>query len=205
MNVPTNTNIHYPDLYQGGGNMTHKGSYPAGLGIPYPSDTPTNLIPTAAAHAAALSSSFPSFFSNAISSIVAFRERILNPSSSAQGEDEIDEQACVADHAFYFPSSTPSPSSHPPPAGQQQRGEDGDVEKRMANAAAMEALRLFIQGNGPDGGKDQSLSAFLGLAMATAVGLFAEEDDGTGGWISKREVVRRAAEVAVLLYLRSQG
>ncbi|KAK7223632.1 hypothetical protein V2G26_011635 [Clonostachys chloroleuca] len=84
------------------------------------------------------------------------------------------------------------------------KDEDEENEKSLGTAAAMHALKLF--NNGETGDK-QGKGAFLGLALSEASKLF--EDKASAGKVtsgtSKESVVQQAGEVAMKMYLKSQG
>ncbi len=75
----------------------------------------------------------------------------------------------------------------------------------MGAAAAMQALKMFSSGQA--GGQSQSQSQFIALAMAEASKLFDQQASqgkvAEGG--SKNSAVMQAGEMALKMYLKSQG
>jgi hypothetical protein len=75
----------------------------------------------------------------------------------------------------------------------------------MGTAAAMQALKMFNSGSGQ--GASTSQSTFVALAMAEASKLFDQQSnkgkvqDGA----SKESAVMQAGEMALKMYLKSQG
>jgi hypothetical protein len=75
----------------------------------------------------------------------------------------------------------------------------------MGAAAAMQALKMFSSGQA--GGQSQSQSQFIGLAMGEASKLFDQQASqgkvADGG--SKNSAVMQAGEMALKMYMKSQG
>lgn len=73
----------------------------------------------------------------------------------------------------------------------------------MGNAAAMQALKMFTGGSG--GGSSQS--EFIGLAMGEASKLFDQQSSSgrVSSGSSKESAVQQAGEMALKMYLKSQG
>lgn len=76
----------------------------------------------------------------------------------------------------------------------------------LGNAAALQALKLFTSGN-QGGGGGQSQNALVGLAMAQASKLFdAQASQGNvAAGADKQSAVMKAGEMALKMYLKSQG
>ena len=76
----------------------------------------------------------------------------------------------------------------------------------MGSAAALQALKLFTSGSFSSS-QSQSQSAFIGLAMSQASKLFDQQ--ASAGKVSegtdKQSVVMKAGEMALKMYLKSQG
>lgn len=74
----------------------------------------------------------------------------------------------------------------------------------MGNAAAMQALKMFTGGSSSGG---SSQSEFIGLAMSEASKLF--EQQSAAGRVSssssKESAVQQAGEMALKMYMKSQG
>lgn len=73
----------------------------------------------------------------------------------------------------------------------------------MGSAAAMQALKMF-QGGSSGGG---SQSDFIGMAMSQASKLFDSQSSqgNVASGASKESAVQKAAEMALQMYMKSQG
>lgn len=102
----------------------------------------------------------------------------------------------VRAHKTFYSSSAFSPSSETPEA----------TSSGMGSAAALQALKLFTSGSFSSS-QSQSQSAFIGLAMSQASKLFDQQ--ASAGKVSestdKQSVVMKAGEMALKMYLKSQG
>ncbi|KAK3693497.1 hypothetical protein B0T22DRAFT_476342 [Podospora appendiculata] len=180
-------------LYQGGGNMTHGGAYPAGGGFDYPEDED---LRGAAGHAASHGGSEDSsFFSSIVSQLASSKQQV--------GQGDIDEEAAIRNHKQYYTDAIPmTPTSNAPHAAQGQATSSG-----MGSAAAMQALKMFTSGGGASGTQNQSQSAFIGLAMAQASKLFDQQASAgrVASGTDKSSAVMKAGEMALQMYLKSQG
>jgi hypothetical protein len=110
-----------------------------------------------------------------------------------QDEDsDIDEDYAVKKHKKNF---------------KKDEDDDDEVEddKALGTAAAIQALQLFTQGQ--TGENKQSQGTFMALAMAEATKLFdAQTSSGkVAADASKETTVQKAGEMALKLYLQSQG
>ncbi len=87
-------------------------------------------------------------------------------------------------------------------------GDDDEPEEATSGgigaAAAMQALKMF---NGGQGSDKQSKSEFIGLAMSQASKLFDQQDSKgrVSSGSSKEGAVTEAAQMALKMYLKSQG
>ncbi|PNP66778.1 hypothetical protein FNYG_13508 [Fusarium nygamai] len=79
--------------------------------------------------------------------------------------------------------------------------------KSLGTAAAMQALKMFTQGQGQSSTGANSQTAFLGLALAEASKLF--DNKAASGKVSegtsKESVIQQAGEVAFKMYLKNQA
>lgn len=75
----------------------------------------------------------------------------------------------------------------------------------MGNAAAMQALKMFTGGGGGSSGGAQS--EFIGLAMSEASKLFEQQSSqgNVSSGASKESAVQQAGEMALKMYMKSQG
>ncbi|KAM0342077.1 hypothetical protein ACHAPU_009690 [Fusarium lateritium] len=79
--------------------------------------------------------------------------------------------------------------------------------KSLGTAAAMQALKMYTQGQSQSSTGSNSQTAFLGLALAEASKLFDNKaasgkvSDGT----SKESVIQQAGEVALKMYFKNQA
>ncbi|CAG8935716.1 unnamed protein product [Penicillium salamii] len=133
------------------------------------------------------SSEDKSLFSSALSFI---QERKGKYSGS---EGEVDEQHAVNAHQAMYGS------------GSSNQNHDSNT---VGAGAAMQALKMFTGGgsggSSSDGGMDKN--KLIGLAMAQA-GKLWDEKQGSGGNVSgdKQTAVNSAAEMALKMYMKSQG
>lgn len=185
--------------------MTHGGGYPAGAGVPHDDDDDYRNAAETASRAAG-DSGDSSFFSSLLGSLTEKKSQVAN--------EDIDEDG---------PSLQPSTLLHSPSQGtnalpyvtdavQQHKsffGSNPEPEtaspKSMGSAAAMQALKLF--NSGASQGKSTSQSTFIALAMAEASKLFdsqASKGKVEGG-ASKESAVMQAGEMALKMYMKSQG
>lgn len=79
----------------------------------------------------------------------------------------------------------------------------------MGSAAAMQALKLFNGGGGNNSQQQQggSQNAFIGMAMAEASKLFDNQSaqGNVQSGASKQSAVQQAGEMALKMYMKSQG
>ncbi|KAL2136516.1 hypothetical protein VTI74DRAFT_3341 [Chaetomium olivicolor] len=175
-------------LQQGGGNLTHGGAYPAGGGFSHADDS--DLRTSAASAAAKNAPEDEDFFSGVLG-------KLLEKKSLSQVADEdLDEEDAVQSHRKFFGlggSSTPPRVSEPASTSS------------LGSAAAMQALKLFTSGEAKT--ESQNQSAFVGLAMAQAAKLFEKQasEGNVAAGADKQSVVMKAGEMALKMYLKSQG
>ncbi|KEY71154.1 hypothetical protein S7711_00977 [Stachybotrys chartarum IBT 7711] len=157
----------------------HGGNYPAGGGFQAPDDDDDFRTAREEAASRAGSSGSSELFSSILGSIGQNRSRL--------DKDDIDEQDAVNKHKKTYDDD-----------------DDDNDEDTLGKAAAIQALKLFNQGE--TGGK-QSQGAFLGLAMSEASKLF--DDKASKGKVSsdasKESTIQKAGEMALKMYLKSQG
>ena len=77
----------------------------------------------------------------------------------------------------------------------------------MGAASAMQALKMFTGGGsgGSQGGNSQN--AFIGMAMGQAAKLFDQQSSqgNVASGASKQSAVQQAGEMALKMYMQSQG
>lgn len=76
----------------------------------------------------------------------------------------------------------------------------------MGNAAAMQAMKMFMGGGGSSGG-GSTQSEFIGLAMSEASKLFEQQSSAgkVSSGASKESAVQQAGEMALKMYMKSQA
>ncbi|KAI2783625.1 hypothetical protein F4815DRAFT_457286 [Daldinia loculata] len=166
-----------------GGNVTHGGAYPAGGGYPRSDD---DDFRGAAEHATrhAGSSGNRDLFSSLLGALTQKKQSLA--------DEDVDEDDAVKQHKRFF------------------EGDDDDNEaddKSLGSAAAMQALKLFTSGQSESAQESSSQSAFVGLAMAEASKLFDQKasQGKVSSDSSKESAVMKAGEMALKMYLKSQG
>jgi len=77
----------------------------------------------------------------------------------------------------------------------------------MGSAAAMQALKMFTGGGSGNSASGNSQNAFVGMAMAQASKLFDSQSSqgNVASGASKESVVQQAGEMALKMYMQSQG
>jgi hypothetical protein len=126
-------------------------------------------------------------FSQAASFLGQHKSRIEN--------EEVNEDEMVGAHQKLYGS------------GSGQGGGGGHDANTLGAGAAMQALKMFTGGGGGGGSGGNSQNAFVGLAMAQAGKLF-DEQSGQGnvqGGTDKQSVITQAGEMALKMYMKSQG
>jgi len=168
--------------YHAGGNQSHGGSYPAGGGFSRDDDDDENDLREAREEAERRAGSSGS--SDLFSTIAG---AIGQKKSSLQNED-LDEDYAVKKHKQNY----------------KDDDDDDADEKSLGAAAAIQALKMFNQG---ETGEKQSKGAFLGLAMSEASKLFDDKASKgkVGSNTSKENVIQSAGEMAMKMYFKSQG
>ncbi|KAI0198256.1 hypothetical protein F4808DRAFT_262760 [Astrocystis sublimbata] len=167
-----------------GGNATHGGAYPAGG--PRADDNDDDLR-DAAQHASnhAGSSGDTDLFSSLLGALGQKKQKLA--------DEDLDEEEAVRTHQQYF-------------KGDDDNGRDAD-DRSMGSAAAMQALKMFTGGESGNTGKTSSQSAFVALAMAEASKLFDKKasQGKVSSDSSKESAVMQAGEMALKMYMKSQG
>ncbi|KAI0861068.1 hypothetical protein F4860DRAFT_514138 [Xylaria cubensis] len=164
-----------------GGNATHGGAYPAG-GPRADDDDWNGAAQHASQHAG--DSGDTDLFSNLLGALGQKKQRIA--------DEDIDEEEAVRTHKKYF----------------QGDDDDRDADDRsMGSAAAMQALKMFSGGESGNTSKTSSQGAFVGLAMAEASKLFDKQasQGKVSSDSSKESAVMQAGEMALKMYMKSQG
>ncbi|KAI1338756.1 hypothetical protein F5Y15DRAFT_97388 [Xylariaceae sp. FL0016] len=165
-----------------GGNMTQGGSYPAGGGYPRADD---DDMSSAAEHASrhAGSSGDSSLFSTLIGALGQKKGSLAN--------EDLDEEDAVKQHRRQY----------------ENDDDDEADDKSMGSAAAMQALKMFSGGQSGSSHENNSQSAFVGMAMAEASKLFDQKasQGKVSGSSSKESAVMQAGEMALKMYMKSQG
>jgi hypothetical protein len=77
----------------------------------------------------------------------------------------------------------------------------------MGAAAAMQALRMFTSGGSGQTQSGNSQNAFIGMAMSQASKLFDQQSaqGNVASGANKQSAVQQAGEMALKMYLQSQG
>jgi hypothetical protein len=77
----------------------------------------------------------------------------------------------------------------------------------MGSAAAMQALKMFTGGGSGNSAGGNSQNAFVGMAMGEASKLFESQSaqGNVASGASKQSVVQQAGEMALKMYMQSQG
>ncbi|KAF3057285.1 beta-flanking protein [Daldinia childiae] len=166
--------------------VTHGGAYPAGGGYPRSDD---DDFRGAAEHASrhAGSSGDSDLFSSLLGALTQKKQSLA--------EEDVDEDDAVKQHKRFF---------------ERDDNDDNDNEaddKSLGSAAAMQALKLFTSGQSESAHESSSQSAFVGLAMAEASKLFDQKasQGKVSSDSSKESAVMKAGEMALKMYLKSQG
>ncbi|KAK6004099.1 hypothetical protein QM012_008949 [Aureobasidium pullulans] len=165
----------------GGGNGPHGHSSGTSYGgVPGGSDDYSSAAHTAAQHAG--DSGDSNLFSNALGMLSGHK---------AQNEDLDEDDAMRQHQQFYGGAGQPHPAS----------------SGSMGSAAAMQALKMFNQGGGSSGNGPQSQNDFIGLAMSQAAKLFDQQSSqgNVHQQASKQDAVSSAAQMALKMYMKSQG
>ncbi|KAI0009459.1 hypothetical protein F4779DRAFT_373357 [Xylariaceae sp. FL0662B] len=167
-----------------GGNVTHGGAYPAGGGYARADD---DDIRGAAEHAKrhAGESGDDNLFATLLGA--------LGQKKQSLADEDVDEDDAVTQHKRYF--------------GRDDEDENEADDRSMGSAAAMQALKMFTGGQSGSSHESNSQSAFVGLAMAEASKLFDQKlsQGKVSSDASKESAVMKAGEMALKMYLKSQG
>ncbi|KAI0895773.1 hypothetical protein F4806DRAFT_69098 [Annulohypoxylon nitens] len=167
-----------------GGNVPQGGAYPAGGG--YPRDDDDDLR-GASEHASrhAGSSGSSDLFSGLLGA--------LSQKKSSLASEDVDEDDAVKQHKRFF--------------GRDDDDGDEADDRSMGSAAAMQALKMFSGGQSGNSHESNSQSAFVGLAMAEASKLFDQKasQGKVSSDSSKESAVMKAGEMALKMYLKSNG
>lgn len=112
------------------------------------------------------------------------------PSKNEEADAKSTVTAAVEHHKKYF--------------GGEDDGAQADVPS-MGNAAALQAMKMFSGGSSSSSGSTQS--EFIGLAMSEAIKLFEQQSSAgnVGSGASKESAVQQAGEMALKMYMKSQG
>ncbi|KAF9894612.1 hypothetical protein FE257_006500 [Aspergillus nanangensis] len=148
-------------------------------------DDDDNDLNPAAQHAAAHANDDPSLFNTALSFLKERKSDYKNTDSY-----EIDEAEMVSSHQRVY------------------GGDDTSADSRSLGAgAAMQALKMFSGGGGGDSssGAGGDKNAFIGLAMAQAGKLWDQKNSQGAATEDKQGAVNKAAEMALKMYMKSNG
>ncbi|KAI1827141.1 hypothetical protein F4861DRAFT_433486 [Xylaria intraflava] len=167
-----------------GGNATHGGAYPAGGHRADESDDDWNRAAEHASHHAG-DSGDASLFSTMLGALSHKKQKLA--------DEDIDEEEAVRTHKKYFSDE-----------GDDRHEAD---DRSMGSAAAMQALKMFVGGQSGNTSQSSSQSAFVGLAMAEASKLFDKQasQGKVSSDSSKESAVMQAGEMALKMYMKSQG
>jgi len=164
------------------GSTSHKTGFPAGAGVSHGDDEDFN---NAAQHASnhAGASGDQGIFASVLGSIGSRKQEVA--------EGDLDEEEAVRSHKKFF--------------GNEDDGASEATPHSMGTAAAMQAMKMFAGGQA--GGKTQSQSQFIGLAMGEASKLFDQQ--ASAGRVSsdagtKSSAIQSAGEMAFKMYMKSQ-
>jgi hypothetical protein len=77
----------------------------------------------------------------------------------------------------------------------------------MGSAAAMQALKMFTGGGSGNSAGGNSQNAFVGMAMGQASKLFDSQSaaGNVASGASKESAIQQAGEMALKMYMQSQG
>jgi hypothetical protein len=77
----------------------------------------------------------------------------------------------------------------------------------MGSAAAMQALKMFSGGGSGQSQGGNSQNAFVGMAMGQAAKLFDSQSSqgNVASGASKESAIQQAGEMALKMYMQSQG
>ncbi|KAL5357307.1 hypothetical protein BJX96DRAFT_144247 [Aspergillus floccosus] len=123
----------------------------------------------------------PSLFNTALSFLNERKSQYSDPNAY-----DVDENELVSSHQRLYNNSGGSHDSNSLGAG-----------------AAMQALKMFSSGESGSSGQDKN--AFIGLAMAQAGKLWEEKNSEGSASGDKQTAVNKAAEMALKMYMKSQG
>ncbi|KAI2622542.1 hypothetical protein GGR54DRAFT_68623 [Hypoxylon sp. NC1633] len=117
----------------------------------------------------------------------------LTQKKQSLASEDVDEDDAVKQHKRFF-----------------ERDDDNDNsadDRSMGSAAAMQALKMFSGGQAGGSSGNSSQGAFVGLAMAEASKLFDQKasQGKVSGDSSKESAVMQAGEMALKMYMKSQG
>jgi hypothetical protein len=180
----SSSNSHSSNQVPPSGNKSHGGAYP--LFKDEDSDDDDDKLAQEASRRAGSSGN-----SDMFASVLGMMGGKKKSKQAANDDDsDIDEEYAVKKHKKNFKDE-----------------DDDEVEdsKSLGTAAAMQALKMFSQGD--TGGSKQSQGAFMAMAMAEAVKLF--DNKASQGKVapsaSKESAAQQAAQVALKMYFQSQG
>ncbi|KAH7320002.1 hypothetical protein B0I35DRAFT_225688 [Stachybotrys elegans] len=163
------------------GQEAHGGNYPAGGGFQPDDDDDDFRQAREEASARAGSSGNSELFSSILGAIGQNKSRLA--------AEDIDEEDVVKKHKKSY--------------NDDDDDDDAD-DDRLGSAAAIQALKLFNQG---ETGDKQGKGAFIGLALSEASKLFDDREakGKLSSGASKESTLQKAGEVAMKMYLKSQG
>jgi len=174
-----------------GGNIPQGGGYGAGFGGPDDDDDDLRGAGEEAARRAGDSGS-SDLFNGILGTLGQKKTQIAN--------EDIDEQHAVKSHRKFF--------------GDEDDDDEAD-ERGMGSAAAMQALKMFAGGGSSESthsaentqSQSQGQGAFVAMAMAEASKLFDQKSSQgkVSPSSSKESAVMQAGELALKMYLKSQG
>ncbi|KAF7712860.1 Uncharacterized protein PECH_001986 [Penicillium ucsense] len=140
---------------------------------------------SAASHAEQDSGQDRSFFSSALSFLNDRKSQLSDPSRI-----EVDENHAVQAHNAMYNDNDDSGRRHD--------------SSTVGAGAAMQALKMFTSGGNNDGGMDKN--KLIGMAMAQAGQLWDKKSDsGAQMEGDKQSAINNAAEMALKMYMKSQG
>ncbi|RDW73113.1 hypothetical protein BP6252_07020 [Coleophoma cylindrospora] len=109
------------------------------------------------------------------------------------GQGHVNEEEAVQSHQQFFGGG----------GGYSQPAESSS----MGQAAAMQALKMFTGGQSGNSAGGNSQNAFIGMAMGEASKLFEQQSaqGNVASGASKESAIQQAGEMALKMYMKSQG
>ncbi|KAF4340585.1 beta-flanking [Fusarium beomiforme] len=158
------------------------------------------------AHQKAGSSGDKDLFGSILGALGQKQNKLANEDLDEEGEESCDVSVLVTGQDRYANGMGPLDAikQHKNTYNDEDSQQDS---KSLGTAAAMQALKMFTQGQSQSSTGANSQTAFLGLALAEASKLF--DNKAASGKVaegtSKESVIQQAGEVAFKMYLKNQA